>query len=132
MAMMATVNVSLRGTPHEWYFRAKELIRSGEMDEKEVNVALSALIAGSEQRSRNVSVGEASTPSWSEVCHCMIRGWLSCREVSETMRLLVESKRCFSSHGRPRPIVPTMRNRHGGKDGKTVLSGDEEGCQNNR
>lgn len=94
MATVATLAiVSLRNTPYEWYFKAKDLVSSGELSEKEVDRAFDALIRAIRLPDRIVTTEVSLTPCWSDICYCMVQGWLSRREVGDVLRVVVESKR---------------------------------------
>jgi len=76
---MVSMGIQLgSGSPHWWWFAIKRRMNEGAIDEKEVKLALGALIEDVHKLSSAPDEGKPETvvELWEEVAHCLVSGQL--------------------------------------------------------
>jgi len=89
--MMVSMEVRLGpSSPHWWWLTIKRLMNEGKINEKEVKLALRALIDGARGLPRTPETGELETASelWSEIAHYLVAGQLLPKAVVQELEHL--------------------------------------------
>lgn len=127
--LMASMGISLRGkfcnSPHAWWHRIRERVGRGEIEEKEVGAALSALIAEARRIPKAPYIENESRSVrdlWSVVTEYLVGGWLTSYQVSSYLYHLDCLNRFLPFPERVRkswpssPAATTLKGeRHGGR-----------------
>jgi hypothetical protein len=90
---MVSMGIQLgSGSPHWWWFAIKRRMHEGVIEEKEVKLALGALIEEAPELSRvpGESKPEQVFELWEEVAHCLVSGRLRPKTVVQELEHLLK------------------------------------------
>jgi len=107
--MVISLKKGLGNTPHGWWFRVRERLNRGELEEKEVKAALCALIEEARRVPKAPQVQSecgSARDLWSAVAVYLVGGWLSSVQVSSYLRHLNEFGRFLPFPERVRKSLP--------------------------